>query len=181
MRRARVDLLQHLVCLHSVSETRQRREIRLLSRQRFESFLLTRRFFTRPLARRVASNSFYSPRPRRNRLLPHDPERADLACRFYVSAAAKLHRVASQFFRLTANLHDAHGLTVLLSKELLNVFALLGLSVRNFRPRHRGALGDFFVHQFFHIALLPRRERCAREVERELIRPNVTSLLCGIP
>src|SRR5207302_2544728 len=151
------------------------------ARYHFEFSLLTRCFLARPLARRVASNGFYSPRPRRNRFLPHDPERADLTCRFYVSAAAKLHRVAIQFLRLTADLHDANEITVFLSKELLNVFVLLGLSVRNFRPRHRGVLGDLFVHQFFHIALLLRRERCAREVERELIRPDITSLLCGVP
>ena len=163
--------------MHRVREDRQRREVRLLSRQRLELFLLARRFFARPNASSIAGDRFNPARAGGDRFFLHDPERAYLAGRPYMSATAKLHRVAVQFLRLTADLNDTHVVTVLLTKKLLDLFALLGFRVRNFGPRNRRVLGDFLVHQFFHIALLLRRERRAREVEREFIRPNVTSLL----
>src|SRR5438132_3901581 len=181
MRRARIDLLQHLVRLHRIGENRQRREVAPLSRQPFKFFLLTLRSFARPDASSIAGDCFNSPRPRRDRFFLDDPERAYLAGRPYMSATAKLHRVAVQFLWLAADLNDTDLVAVFLTKKLPDLFAFLRFRIRNFCPRNRSILSDLFVHQLFYIALLLRRERCAREVERQFVRPDVTALLCCIP
>ena len=178
MRRARVDLLQHVVGLHRVGENRQWRDVWFLAQQCFELFLLAHSFFLRPDASRLAGNGFNSSRPRRNRFLPHDPKRANLAGRFYVSAATQLHRVTVQFLRLTADLKDAHFVAVFLTKELLNIFASFNVRVWNiWDVVNRRVLCNLFVHEFFHIALLLRRQRCAREVESQFVRPYITPFL----
>ena len=55
--------------------------------------------------------------------------------------------------------------------------SLFRLGERNFGPRNRRVLRNFFVHQFFHFALLLRCERRARKIERQFVRANVASLL----
>ena len=94
-----------------------------------------------------------------------------------VRAAAQFHRVTVQFVRRTADLHDANDVAVFVAEELLNVGTLLRFRVRNFRPRNRRVLRDFVVHQFFHVAHLLFRQRGAREIERQLLRSDVTPFL----
>ena len=79
--------------------------------------------------------------------------------------------------RRSANLQDAHGLAVFFSEELLDIVAFLRFQVRNFRPRNRRVLADLIVHQIFDLAFLPRSQGAAAEIEGELVRTDITSLL----
>ena len=73
-------------------------------------------------------------------------------------AAAQLHRVTIQRFWLAADLHNPNDVAVFLAKKLNDVFSLFRLCERNFRPRNRRILRDFFIHQFFHVVFLFWRE-----------------------
>ena len=53
----------------------------------------------------------------------------------------------------------------------------LRFRVRDLRPRNRRVLRNPLIHQLLHVAHLLRRERLTREVESQLLRPDVTALL----
>ncbi len=92
-------------------------------------------------------------------------------------AAAEFHGVSIQLVRAAADLHDAHDVAILVTKELLNIGALLRFYVGNFGPRNRRVLRDLLVHHFLEITHLLLRQRRARKIERQLLRSHVASLL----
>src|SRR4029077_10024318 len=107
------------------------------------------------MTRSIARHRFDSPNTCGGRFLPHNSERADVASRSYVRTAAEFHRVAVQRGGLAADLPDPHTLTVLVTKELLDVGTLLRLRVRNLGDViNRRILPDLFVDQILYIALL---------------------------
>ena len=180
MRRARVDLFQHFGCRRIILESRQRRDVWFLARERFKLLLLSRGFLLRPRARCVTSDCFNAPRSRSDGFFFHDTERPDLACGSHVRAAAELHRITVKRARRSADLQHANRIAVFLSEKLNDVFSLFRFGERNFSPRNRRVLGNFFVHQFFNVALLLRRERRAGKIERQFVRPDVAPFLRSI-
>ncbi len=158
MRRARVDLFQHFGCRCIILESRQRSDVWFLARERLKLLLLSRRFLLRPRSRRVACDCFNAPRSRCDGFFFHDTERPDLARRSDVGAAAELHRITVKRARRSADLQHANRVAVFLPEKLNDVFSLFRFGEWNFSPRNRRVLRDFFVHQFFDVALLLRRE-----------------------
>src|SRR4029078_12833611 len=149
-----------------ILESRQHRDVWFLPRERLKLLLLSRGFLYRPRARRVASDRFDAPRSRSNGLFFHDTERPNLAREPDMCATAKLHLINIKRARSPADLQYANLVAVFLPEKLNDVFPLFCLRKWNFSPRNCCILGNFFVPQFFHVALLLRRERRTRKVER---------------
>src|SRR5439155_7486029 len=132
-----------------------------LAREGLELLLLSRSFFLGPRPRRVTGDRFNAPRPSRDGFFFHNPKWTDLTCRADVGPSAKFHRVSIKGMRCAANLQYTDNVAVFLAEKLNDVFSLFRFCERNLPPRNRRMLADFFVHQFFHIALLFWRERRA--------------------
>ena len=98
-----------------------------------------------------------------------------------MGAAAKLHRVAVQRGGLAANLHHPHHVAVFLAEELPDVFAALDVAVFGLGPGDRGVFEDVLVDEAFDISYLLRGERRTAEIEGELLRPDIRTLLHRIP
>src|SRR6266481_1983606 len=177
MRRPGVDLVQQLARLGLVYKGRQRGNIGFFAREHFELFLLARRLFFRPSARRVSGHRFNSPNTRCNCVLAQNSKWPDLSRRAYMGAAAELHRITVERFRFATDLQNADSIAVFLAKKLLNVGTFFRLGVRNFCPGNRRVLRDFFVHQFFHVADLLLRQCRARKIQRQFVRADITPFL----
>ena len=96
-----------------------------------------------------------------------------------VRARAEFHRPAVERGSLAADLHDAHGVAVLVAEELHDVRAALDGRVGDFAPRH-GVVGeDALVDELLDVGQLARRERRAVEVEGQLRRVDRGTLLRG--
>src|SRR5262249_25708268 len=165
VRQSRVDLFQDLGCRCIILESRQRSDVWFLACERPKLLLLSRRLLRRPYPRCIASDRFNAPSSRRNGFLFHNTKRPDLARRSHVRAAAELHRITIQLARRSADLQDANCVAVFLAEKLNNVLPLFRIGEWNFSPRNRRAIGNLFVHQFFNVPLLLRRERRTRKIE----------------
>src|SRR5437016_11021350 len=134
-------------------------------------------FLLCPVACRLTVDRFNAPNARPNRFLPHDPERSDLTRGSDVGAATKLHRITVERLRFATDLQNADGIAVFLAKKLLYIGTSFHFGVRNFCPGNWRILSDFFVHQSLYVTELFLRQGRARKVERQLVRPDITSLL----
>src|SRR5207247_8776730 len=121
----------------------------------------------------VISYRFYSPRPSRDGLFFHNPKWTDLTCRSDVRPSAKFHRVSVKGMRCAADLQYTDSVAVFLAEELDDVFSLFRFRKRNFSPRDRRILADFFVHQFLQLAFLFRRQQRAGKIERQFVWTDV--------
>ena len=177
MRRPVVDRIEYSRSLFALHECRQWRDPRFLAREYIKFFLLPGGFLLGPFHHLITCDGFNTSNASGNRRFAYNFEPADLTRGMHMSAAAKFHRITVQRLRLPADLDHAHQIAVFLTEELLDIRTVLRFRVRNLRPGHRGVFRDPLIHQLLDRAELLFRERCTREIECQLVRPDVAPLL----
>ena len=95
-------------------------------------------------------------------------------------AAAKFHRITIEGLCFTADLHYPNRVSIFFPEKLLNIRALPRFRVRDLHPGYWSVFRDPFIDQLLDRANLLFRKRCAREIERQLVGPDIAALLSRI-
>ena len=109
-----------------------------------------------------------------------DLEAANLPGAADMGAAAEFHAVAIEGVRLAADLDHADGVAIFFAEGLHDFRAGFHVVVFHLGPEHGGVLDDAFVDEFFNVGDLLRGEGGAIEVEGQLLRAYVGTLLRGV-
>ena len=94
-----------------------------------------------------------------------------------MGAAAQLHGVAVERVGITADLHHAHRVAILIAEKLQNTVIPGYLAVGHPDPAHDRVVDDTLIDQLLDVGHLLRRQRRTVEIKRQLLRANVGTFL----